>query len=81
MAQHGERDEKDGRRRAPATKGTVVPTTAIYWRYEGCPATAPVEYYQIVGCPHGGAFEIDGRDPFWIVFSFWLEVEKALHVQ
>ena len=67
--------------RAPATKGTVVPTTAIYWRYEGCPATAPVEYYQIVGCPHGGAFEIDGRDPFWIVFSFWLRVEKALHVQ
>ena len=49
--------------RDPESPGRIVPTTAIYWKWEGCPAAAPVEYYQIVGCPHGGALEIDGREP------------------
>ena len=54
-----------------------VHTTAIKWVWTGCPKTAPVEYWQIVGAPHGGAHSIDGRDPFWIVFDFWGRVENA----
>ena len=54
-----------------------VQTTAIKWVWTGCPETAPVEYWQIVGAPHGGAQSIDGRDPFWIVFDFWGRVENA----
>ena len=36
--------------------------------------------YEIVGCPHGGALTIDGREPLWIVFEFWMQVEKALRM-
>ena len=54
-----------------------VQTTAVKWVWTGCPSTAPVEYWQIIGAPHGGAHLIDGRDPFWIVFDFWGRVENA----
>lgn len=54
-----------------------VQTTAVKWEWGGCPAEAPVEYYQIKGAPHGGADTIDGKDAFDIVFSFWARVEDA----
>lgn len=57
--------------------GGQVETTAILWQYQGCPPTAPVEYYQIIGAPHGGAHTINGRDAFYIVFDFWKRVEDA----
>ena len=41
-------------------------------------AWVQVEWYQIAGAPHGGARSIDGRDPFWIVFEFWLQVQKSV---
>jgi len=59
------------------TTGQTVDTTAIYHKWNGCPATAPVEYYQIVGAPHGGANSINGKNPFYIVFEFWKKVEDA----
>lgn len=62
--------------RSPQTHAQVQ-TTAIKWVWGGCPATAPVEYYQIKGAPHGGADTIDGKDAFDIVFKFWTGVEDA----
>lgn len=54
-----------------------VQTTATKWVWGGCPATAPVEYYQVKDAPHGGADTIDGKDAFDIVFKFWSGVEDA----
>ena len=59
----------------------AVHTTAVRWVWTGCPPTAPVEYWQIIGAPHGGASTIDGRDPFWIVFDFWTRVEEATQAE
>jgi hypothetical protein len=55
----------------------TVKTTATKWTWGGCPPTAPVEYYQVIGAPHGGASTIDNKEPFWIVFDFWGRVEQA----
>ena len=57
--------------------GQETQTTAIKHTWTGCPAKAPVEYYQVIGAPHGGASTINGKNPFYIVFDFWQRVEKA----
>ena len=45
------------------------------------PATAPVEWYQVVGAPHGGAKTIGGKDAFEIVFDFWGRVQNATQTE
>ena len=57
--------------------GKQVATTATLHQYHGCPPEAPVEYYQIIGAPHGGASSINGKDPYYIVFDFWSKVENS----
>ena len=57
--------------------GQETKTTAIKYTWNDCPPKAPVEYYRVIGAPHGGASSINGRSPFYIVFDFWQRVEKA----
>lgn len=46
--------------------------------FNRCPAEAPVEWYQVIGAPHGGAATIRGKDAFEIVFPFFKSVEAGL---
>jgi len=52
-------------------------TTAKYIKWDGCPATAPVELYKVSGGSHVGTASIRGEDVMVTVFEFFTKVEKA----
>lgn len=52
-------------------------TTATYFVWGGCPATAPVEYYKVAGASHVATTSLDNKDERQVVFDFFTKVEEA----
>jgi len=61
----------------PATASGGQSTTAVHHVWGGCPATAPVEYYEVKDAGHVATHTIDGKNKVAVVFEFFAKVESA----
>merc|ERR1711912_137879 len=52
--------------------------SAMHVTWSGCPATAPVEYFQIFGMDHVREKGLEGKDVYAVIFDFFSRVERAL---
>jgi poly(3-hydroxybutyrate) depolymerase len=56
----------------------ATPTVALRHTFTGCPATAPVEYYQVLGASHQGPAQLPiGQNTYSFVGAFFKAVEQA----
>ena len=58
-------------------KGGLL-SSAIHHQFDGCPAAAPVEWYEVKGGAHGAAGELNGKPLFNAAVDFFINVEHAL---
>ena len=63
---------------APAdVTNSAMDGVATHWTWNGCPATAPVEYFQDHGAGHVGTISLEGKPTFEVALDFFEKVERA----